>query len=72
LCSINLADEVDFVGAGDLTIAAISIVAMDQLTVILQDNTIAHKETVSPLALPHGQQAVLGSKEIVFLAILAI
>jgi hypothetical protein len=55
LCSINLADEVDFVGAGDLTIAAISIVAMDQLTVILQDNTIAHKETVSPLALPHGK-----------------
>jgi hypothetical protein len=72
LCSINLADGVVFVGAGDLTIAAISIVAMDQLTVILQDNTIAHKEIGSPLALPHGQQAVLGSKEIVFLAILAI
>jgi hypothetical protein len=59
-------------GAGDLTIAAISIVAMDQLTIILQDNTIAHKATGSFLALPHDQQAVLGSKEIVFLVILVI
>jgi len=41
------------VGAGDLTIATISIVAMDQLTVILQDNNIAHMETGSHLALPH-------------------
>jgi hypothetical protein len=60
------------VGAGDLTITSISIVAMDQLTVILQDNNIAHMETGSHLALPHGQQAVLGSKEIAFLSILAI
>jgi hypothetical protein len=72
LCSINLADEVIFVEAGDLTIAAIFIMAMDQLTVILQDNNIAHMATGSHLALPHGQHAVLGSKEIVFLAILAI
>jgi len=43
------------VGAGDLTIAAISIMAMDQLTVILQDNNIAHMETDSLLALPHRQ-----------------
>jgi len=29
-------------------------------------------ETGSPLVLPHGQQAVLGSKEIVLVVILAI
>ncbi|KAJ6969913.1 hypothetical protein NC653_034466 [Populus alba x Populus x berolinensis] len=54
--SINLADGVVFVGAGDPTIATIFIVAMDQLTVLLQDNNIAHMETSSHLTLFHGQQ----------------
>ena len=59
-------------GVGDLTIATIFIVAMDQLIVMLQDNNIAHMETGSPLALPHGQRAVLGNKEITLVVILAI
>ena len=59
-------------GVGDLTIATIFIMAMDQLTVMLQDNNIAHMEIGSPLALPHGQQAVLGNKEITLVVILAI
>ena len=59
-------------GAGDLTIATFFIVAMDQLTVMLQDNNIAHMETDSHLALLHGQQVVLGIKEIALVAILAI
>jgi hypothetical protein len=72
LCSINLVDGVVFVGAGDLTIAAIIIVAMDQLTVMFRVNNLAKMEIGSPLVLPHGQQVVLGSKEIVLVVILAI
>jgi hypothetical protein len=72
LCSINLVDGVVFVGAGDLTIAAIIIVAMDQLTVMFRVNNLTKMETGSPLVLPHGQQVVLGNKEIVLVVILAI
>jgi hypothetical protein len=72
LCSINLVDGVVFVGAGDLTITAIIIVAMDQLTVMFRVNNLAKMETGSPLVLPHGQQVVLGNKEIVLVVILAI
>ena len=59
-------------GPRDLTIATTIIVAMTQLTVMLRVNNLANMETGSPLVLPHGQQAALGSKEIVLVVILAI
>ena len=59
-------------GARDLTITSIIIVEMAQLTIMLRVNNLANMETGSPLVLPHGQQAVLGSKKIVLVVILAI
>ena len=59
-------------GARDLTITSIIIVEMAQLTIMLRVNNLANMETGSPLVLPHGQQAALGSKEIVLVVILAI
>jgi len=60
------------VGARDLTITSIIIVEMAQLTIMLRVNNLANMGTSSPLALPHRQQAVLGSKKIVLVVILAI
>jgi hypothetical protein len=81
LCNITLAsilaDEVIFVGAGDITILIMAMMAMTQprisaLTVILQVSNLDNMETGSPLVLLLRQQEVLGSKVIVLVGLVTL